>query len=182
LSLDSNISEEELIKQYQLTEDQECLGKLFTPYMELMYGVCLKYLKDSTKAQDAVMDVYVHVGKKLKTHQVEDFRPWLYVVTKNHCFDQLRKASKKLEKEKAAKDMYSTTVFHPDNVSKEALLIKMEACVEKLNKEQKNCIEAFYYKSLSYDLIAKEYGLSWNSVRSYIQNGRRKLKQCLDSK
>lgn len=182
MSADGDISEAKLIEKYQLTNDQKWLGQLFTPYMELLYGVCLKYLKDTNKAQDAVMDVYEHVSKKLKTHQVEEFRPWLYVVTKNHCFDQLRKATKKLEKEKSAKDMYSTTVFHPDNVSKEAMLVKMENCIEKLNKEQKTCIEAFYYKSMSYELIAGEYGLSWNSVRSYIQNGRRKLKQCLDSK
>lgn len=182
MSADGDIEEAELIKKYQETGDQKWLGLLFTPYMELLYGVSLKYLKDTTKAQDAVMDVYEQVSKKLKTHKVDSFRPWLYVVAKNHCFDKLRKASRKLEKEKAAQDMYSTTVFHPDNVSKEALLVKMETCLEKLNKEQKNCVEAFYYKSLSYDLIAKEYGLSWNSVRSYIQNGRRKLKQCLDSK
>ncbi len=182
MSADGDITEAELIQKYQQSGDQQWLGKLFTPYMQLLYGVCLKYLKNSTKAEDAVMDVYEHVSQKLKTHKVEDFRPWLYVVTKNHCFDKLRKASKKLEKEKKAQDMYSETIFHPDNVSKEDQLVKMEACIEKLNKEQKSCIEAFYYKALSYDLIAEKYGLSWNSVRSYIQNGRRKLKHCMDSK
>lgn len=128
------------------------------------------------------MDVYVHVSEKLKTHQVETFRPWLYVVTKNHCMEKLRKSTNRNPKEKVAFDMYTENVFHLDNGIKEELLTKMESCMEKLNAEQKTCISAFYYQSKSYQTIAEEQGLAWNKVRSYIQNGRLKLKNCLDSK
>lgn len=175
-----DISEQRLIKDYQSTGDQKKLGKLFTPYMELTYGVCLKYLKDKSAAQDAVMDIYEKISKKLKAHEIEAFRPWLYVVAKNHCFEKLRKQSRSMEKEMSAHDMYSTTVFHPDSIDKEAKLTQIEICMEKLNAEQKTCVEAFYYKSMSYEQIAETYKLKWNTVRSSIQNGRRNLKKCID--
>jgi len=110
-----NISEAKLIEQYQQSGEQHLVGTLFEPYMELLYGVCLKYLKNTTLAQDAVMDVYVHVSEKLKTHKVETFRPWLYVVTKNHCMEKLRKSTTRNPKEKVAFDMYTENIFHPDN-------------------------------------------------------------------
>jgi len=182
LSANGDITEQELINEYRRSGEQSKMGQLFSPYLELLYGVCLKYLKDPNAAEDAVMDVYVLVSKKLLKHEVKDFRPWLYVVTKNHCFDILRKAKKRIEKEKSAQHMYSETIFHPDSVVKETLLVKMEQCIEKLNKEQKCCIDAFYYKSMTYEQIAASYDLSWNQVRSNIQNGRRKLKICLDTK
>ncbi len=150
--------------------------------MELLYGVCLKYLKNPTDAQDAVMDTYELISKKLKSHEVQDFKPWLYVVTKNLCFDTLRKSNRKRAKENAAHDMYSEDIFHPDIEAKEQLYVEMEKCLEKLNKEQKTCVEAFYYKSMTYEQISEHYNFSWNTVRSSIQNGRRKLKICLDSK
>jgi|GEM_PF-94254 len=177
-----NISETKLIEEYQQSGKQRLVGKLFEPYLELLYGVCLKYLKDPALAQDAVMDVYVHVSEKLKTHEVDTFRPWLYVVAKNHCMEKLRKSSRRLSKEKVAFDMYTENVFHPDNGIKEDLLTKMESCMEKLNVEQKQCLSAFYYQSKSYKIIAEEQGIAWNKVRSNIQNGRLKLKNCMDSK
>jgi len=182
LSAHGDISEAELIRKYKTSGDQEWLSQLFVPYMELLYGVCLKYLKNKDDAQDTIMDVYELVSKKLKTHEVEAFRPWLYVVTKNYCFDKLRKANKRIEKEKSAHNMYSDTIFHPDSEAKEAMLVKMEECIETLNKEQMTCVKAFYYQSMTYEQIAENYKLSWNTVRSSIQNGRRKLKICLDSK
>ena len=182
MSAHDDIAEKDLLQQYRQSQDQKWVGQLFEPYMELLYGVCMKYLKDKTLAKDAVMDIYVHVSEKLKTHEVEKFRPWLYVVAKNHCYEQLRKSSRSREKEMSAHDVYSKTIFHPDSVSKETMLVKMENCIEKLSKEQKSCVKAFYFKAMSYDLIAKEHNLKWNTVRSHIQNGRRKLKICMDSK
>ena len=157
------------------------MGQLFLPYMELVYGVCLKYLKDKHKAQDAVMDIYELISKKLKTHQVESFRPWLYVVAKNSCFEKLRKASSAQLKEKSAIDVYSETIFHPDTDSKEVHLTRMDECMEKLNEEQKRCISAFYYQSKTYQDISEKYDMPWNMVRSHIQNGRLKLKKCIEA-
>lgn len=182
MSVDHDISEKKLIEKYQETGSQEWLGKLITPYLELIFGVCLKYLKDKTTAQDAVMDIYELISKKLKTHEVESFKSWIYVVAKNHCFEKLRKQNRRIDKEKSAHDVYSKTIFHLDNVDKEVKLTKMEKCLEQLSAEQKVCIEAFYYKSMSYELIAKAEKLKWNTVRSHIQNGRRNLKKCIDNK
>jgi RNA polymerase sigma-70 factor (ECF subfamily) len=45
---------------------------------------------------------------------------------------------------------------------------------------QKQVIKLFYLEGKCYNEIAEETGLEWNMVRSYIQNGRRNLKICMD--
>jgi len=150
--------------------------------MPLVYGVCLKYFKNKTTAQDAVMDIYELVSKKLKSHKVDNLKSWLYVVAKNHCMEKLRSTSNRRKKESVAVDMYSQEVFHPDDSVKETRLTQMEDCMKELSREQEACIQSFYYKSKSYQTIAAEQELEWNKVRSYIQNGRRKLKKCMDAK
>ena len=52
------------------------LGTLYLRYMDLVFGVCLKYFKDAEKAKDAVMDIYLELCSKLLHHEVENFKPW----------------------------------------------------------------------------------------------------------
>ena len=56
--------------------------------MDLVYGVCLKYLNDSEKAKDAVMHIFEELIDKLKKHEVENFRGWLHMLAKNYCLMQ----------------------------------------------------------------------------------------------
>jgi RNA polymerase sigma-70 factor (ECF subfamily) len=44
-----------LIERFRTGSDRDALGTLFLRYMELVYGVCLKYLGQPEAAQDAVM-------------------------------------------------------------------------------------------------------------------------------
>lgn len=174
-----DILEQELIVKYQESKDQADLAQLYEPYMPMVYGTCLKYLKNASDAQDAMMTIYELVSNKLKTHKIDNFKPWLYVVAKNYCFDELRKKNRRLDKKEVAENMYSEQVFHPDNVDndKEKLL---HSCIEKLSTKQKYIIKAFYFDKMSYKQIAENNNIDWSTIRSKIQNGRRMLKKCIE--
>lgn len=176
----NNISDKELLSEYKTSHDQKKLLPLYERYTPLIYGVALKYLQNKTDAEDLTMNVYEHIAKKLKSHEVDNFKSWLYVVTKNLCYEKLRKEKRNKEKENNASVVYSETVFHLDSVDNQEVLIRLNTCLKKLNDEQKSCVEDFYYNNMSYNVIAAKYGLSWNRVRSYIQNGRRMLKNCIE--
>jgi hypothetical protein len=47
-----------LLNSYRENGDLAVLGKLYQPYMGLVYGVCLKYLKDEEQCKDAVMQIF----------------------------------------------------------------------------------------------------------------------------
>jgi RNA polymerase sigma-70 factor (ECF subfamily) len=86
----TNQSDQDLVLLYRQSGDLKILGELYQRYMELVYGVCLKYLKEPEQAQDAVMQIFEELVSKLKKHDVENFRGWLHQVAKNHCLMQLR--------------------------------------------------------------------------------------------
>jgi len=79
-----------------MSGDLQVLGVLYSGYTELVYGVCLKYFKQEEQASDAVMDIFEELIQKAKKHEVDKFRPWLYVLAKNHCLMRLRKAGQNL--------------------------------------------------------------------------------------
>ncbi|MFT4567802.1 MAG: RNA polymerase sigma factor (sigma-70 family) [Saprospiraceae bacterium] len=175
------MTEQELLLRYRETQDATYLAQLYEPFMPLVYGSCLKYFKNEEDAQDAVMDIYEKLTKKVLTHKVEYFKSWLFIVTRNHCFEKLRKRKTHSQKESAASFMYSDEVFHPDTVNKDAQVDVLHKCLEKLDEFQKTCVEMFYFKKMSYAEIAESLTIPFNQVRSRIQNGRRNLKACMEA-
>lgn len=177
-----------LIKQYLSTGDLYFLGVLYERYMHLVYGLCLKYLKDREKSRDAVMQIFEELANKVKHHEIRNFKSWLYVMARNHCLMQLR--SEKTERDQAEKYaaeqkdfMESQFLLHPDNeASVEEDIEALKVCIDQLKNEQQTCIRLFYIDEYCYAEIAKMTGFSLKKVKSYIQNGRRNLKICLEEK
>ncbi len=174
-------SDAELVELYHLNADQEVLAKLFLRYSDLVYGCCLKYLQDSETAKDAVMDIYQELVEKLKAHSVENFKSWLFVLSKNHCLMQLRKSKKNPVRTYDGEFMQSEDIVHLDvALQKEKQLTLLEDCIERLHAEQRESVRLFYLEQKCYNEITTLTGHDWNKVRSLIQNARRNLKICME--
>jgi RNA polymerase sigma factor (sigma-70 family) len=188
LSLLKNISsssagDQELIALYKRSGDLKTLGELYQRYMELVFGVCLKYFKDEEKAKDAVMSIFEELIVKLKKNNVENFKSWLYTLSKNFCLMQLRSDKHLPVKEFDTERMQLTEDLHLNGVfEKEEQLDQLQDCLETLTPEQKTTVTLFYLENKCYKEIVEITGLEWKKIRSQIQNGRRNLKICIESK
>ena len=174
-------SDTELVAVYRQSGDLKVLGELYQRYMELVYGVCLKYLKEPEQSQDAVMQIFEELVLKLKKHEVENFRGWLHQVAKNHCLMQLRTPKNLKTVELPSILMQNEEDVHLNGVmEKEENFEKLEKCIASLSDEQKMMIKLFYLEGKCYNEIVEITGHEWNQVRSLIQNGRRNLKLCME--
>ncbi|MGZ5219958.1 MAG: RNA polymerase sigma factor [Chitinophagaceae bacterium] len=173
--------DKELVDLYKQSGDLSVLGELYQRYMELVYGVCLKYFNDPETAKDAVMQVFEELVSKLKKHEVENFRGWLHQVAKNHCLMQLR-TPKNLKTVEFKTDLMQTEEnVHLNGVlEKEENFKKLELCIGTLTNDQQVAIRLFYLEEKCYNEIVEITGQEWNQVRSFIQNGRRNLKICME--
>jgi len=155
--------------------------------MELVYGVCLKYFGQPETAQDAVMDIYEHVNRKLPGHTIENFPAWLYMVSKNHCLQVLRKKSNPLTVSLDDPVMQNGREWHQEDEGFDFEVApdasdQLHSCIEDLPDKQRACIRMFYFEKKSYADISELMDLSLDTVRSNIQNGRRNLKKCMQTK
>lgn len=175
-------NEAKWLTEYYETGDLAVLGKLYQPYMYLIFGVCLKYLKDTTKSEDAVMQIFESLIKKLRIHRVENFKPWLYTLARNHCLMELRSNDKRAEVSFDDTFMENDALLHLDSSdsTREEKLQEMERCIDQLNAEQRLCVKLFYLEEKCYKDIVDITGYSMKQVKSYIQNGKRNLKICMD--
>ena len=178
---DPGLGDDQLLAAYRESSDLEVLARLYQRYIDLLYGVCLKYLEEAESAKDAVMDIFEELAQKLPKHEVTYFRGWLYTLAKNHCLMKLRSAKRVKVRSFDPGHMQTADELHLNGVmEKEEQLEKLSKCLETLSAEQKTVVELFYLRYKCYREIEEMTGLEWNQVRSHIQNGRRNLKICMD--
>lgn len=178
------LSDAELLEKFLHKQDNASLGELYERYMSLLYGLCLKYLKNRDDAKDMVMNIFEKLSEKLpQQNHIENFKSWLYVFARNECLMQLRKNKEVFLQENQEFLMENIQDTHLDMESKEdteLILELLEKGLNSLNQEQKTCIELFYLEKNSYQEIANKTGYTMLQVKSYIQNGKRNLKNFIE--
>ncbi|MBS1741588.1 MAG: sigma-70 family RNA polymerase sigma factor [Bacteroidetes bacterium] len=181
-NITTGIADAELVAAYKRDGDMEVLSNLYQRYMDLVYGVCLKYFENSDDAKDAVINIFEELVVKVRKYEIEHFKAWLYQLARNHCLMKLR--SEKNKPRAVVYDfMYLEENIHlTEVVIKEEQFETMNDCMQQLPEEQKMAIEMFYLKENSYKTIAETTGTDINKIRSFIQNGRRNLKICMEKK
>ena len=135
------------------------------------------------------MQIFEKLIIEIPKHNIENFRSWLHVVTKNYCLMQLR--SDKSQNERFTEWINDPVVFmetvtdlHPLDEDEDSKFMDsaLEDCIERLKEEQKRCIRQFYFENRCYNEIATDLDLDVKKVKSYLQNGKRNLKLCLEEK
>jgi len=172
--------DQELIAAYRESSDLKILARLYQRYMDLLYGVCLKYLGEGEAARDAVMEIFEELSQKLLKHEVTHFKGWLYTLARNHCLMQLRSSGRVKIHPFDPEGMQTADDWHlREKMEQEAQLDRLSSCIEGLSAEQRTAVRLFYLENKCYKEIETITGTDWNKVRSLIQNGRRNLKICM---
>lgn len=181
-------NDQDLIRLYKRTGDLEYVGQLFEKYLAFVYGVCLRYFPEEP-AKDAAMQVFDILTDKLKSHEVEHFKNWLHVLTRNHCLMEIRSQKRKggqsvsLEEERFMENVdfdHHGNGTDEDGFTLEENLQALEKCMETLSEEQRRSVDLFYLQEKSYHEIAGLTGYAFKKVKSFIQNGKRNLKICME--
>jgi RNA polymerase sigma-70 factor (ECF subfamily) len=177
----SSFSDADLIARFRETGNMTYASELFTRYTTMLYGVCLKYLKHRDDAQDAVMQIFEKLPGALQQHDIAHFKSWVYVTARNFCLMQIRSKKGKFTEDIDERFMESALLVHPESEPEwEGDLTKLANCIERLADEQRQCVRLFFLEERSYKEIATATGHDLNKVKSYIQNGKRNLKICME--
>ncbi|MDE6857666.1 MAG: sigma-70 family RNA polymerase sigma factor, partial [Alistipes sp.] len=133
-------------------------------------------------AEDAVMQLFEELTYKVKQYEITHFKSWLYRVAQNHCLQFMRRKHLEFtadwQSQPADSDEFLDLLGeHGDQMR----LTALHRCMERLSEEQRVCISEFFLADKSYAEIAEQKGYQQKGVKSYIQNGKRNLKLCIES-
>lgn len=175
----SQFSDQQLLQLYRESGNNQYAGILLQRYTLLLFGVCMKYLKNEEESKDAVQQVFIKSLGEMGKYEITYFKSWLYTVARNHCLMALRKSNRIISDDHI--EDYAGTSGDPleekhVQQEREQLLGWMEEGLEHLQEPQKQCVTLFYLEKRSYQDIAAATGSSLMQVKSAIQNGKRNLR------
>ena len=191
ISLDS-LSDEEICQQFASSGDRKMIGELYKRYGHLVYGACMKYLKNPEESKDLVSIIFEKLMLKIPNTQILAFNSWLYSVIKSECLMRLRKGKHYDNlKEKVLRLEENNDSFAPrygDNMqvgkgltkevsNREEMVIE---AIKELKPDQRKCITLFFFDKKSYKEIVATTDYSLKEVKSFLQNGKRNIKQFLE--
>ena len=177
-----HITDAELLDLYYQDQNQEWIGILLERYTLLLLGVCMKYLKDENEAKDCVQQIFLKILTEVGKYKIDFFKSWLYMVAKNHCLMRLRDKGAKGMKELNDHHAVAPEENKQELISSEKTYDLLEEALNELSEEQRQCVILFYLKKNSYQQISEKTAYTPMQVKSYIQNGKRNLKNLLDKK
>ncbi|MDR3118326.1 MAG: sigma-70 family RNA polymerase sigma factor [Mediterranea sp.] len=179
----ATLTDEELLMQHKESGHAEYFGTLYNRYIPLLYGMCLKYLHNESKAQDAVLRLFEELLPQISSCDIQAFKTWLYSVARNHCLQIIRKESKEIPVSFNSDIMDSNEVLQlllSDKENDGERVQALRNCIGRLPDGQRISITHFFTEEMSYAEIAEKTGYSLNAVKSNIQNGKRNLKNYIN--
>ncbi len=168
-----------LLVRYRSTGDVACVAELYTRYSHLVLGMCLKYLGSREDAEDITLEVFEVAIGKWKSEEVKNVPAWLHVVARNKCLNVLER-QKRFSKFVQEKKSECPESIDESDISVEEWIHFLHTAVEELPEKQRYCLESFYFNQMSYKQIALASSLTFDEVRSHVQNGRRRLRQLMN--
>ncbi len=187
----TRLDELSLIRRYRQSAEHRYYNELYNRYVHLVFGSCLKHLKDRSQAKDMCMLIFEKLIDKLQREPIDNFQSWLFYFARNECISQLRKqeveANREEEWKKAKKSeenfMENEALSRPytDKDDSKISSAALQQAIKTLSKAQQRCIRLFFFEQLSYKQIAAKTQFSVKEVKSYLQNGKRNLRLALEA-
>jgi RNA polymerase sigma-70 factor (ECF subfamily) len=128
------------------------------------------------------MQLFEELIPKVLKQDIQTFRTWLYTVARNHCMQILREKERAMYVEFQSDFMESDDILYllDEEEDNSERIQALQYCMEKLPEQQRRSIVHFFNDGLSYADIVDATGYPLTKVKSYIQNGKRNLKMCVE--
>jgi RNA polymerase sigma-70 factor (ECF subfamily) len=152
---------------------------LFDIYAPKLLVICLRYMKEMPRAQDALQDAFVKIYAHLPSYKFEGvFEGWVKKITVNTCLDQLRKDKKLLSD--ISLDDVSFKIAHQDHSLEKLMADDLLRLVQSLPDGYRTVFNLFAIEGFSHQEIAKQLKISESTSKTQYLRARAYLKDRLE--
>ena len=158
------------VLQHIAEGDESAFRQLFDEHWQNIYGVAYMLTKSRPMAEDMIQEIFMKLWiKRKQLPKVENFRNYLFIVARNHIFNELKKRSTDILFTNHLVEYFGDTKETPEKklLQKEAEQI-IGGIVERLPQQQKMIYRLSREEGLSRHEMADRLGITPNTVRNHL--------------
>lgn len=169
-----NISDEELIKEC-LNNNQIYQKKLYDKFSPKMYGICLRYCKNTAEAKDVLQDTFIKVFNSLKSFKFDGLlEAWVRRITVNTAINHYN--SKKTLNELDIEQIENSNITNPNESIEDYLNI-----IQKLPRSFRMVVNLYIIEGYNHREIGEMLNISESTSKSQLSRARIKLQKEIEN-
>ncbi|RAV29072.1 RNA polymerase sigma-70 factor [Sinomicrobium soli] len=162
--------------------DEQAFRELYHKYYHAVYGFGMSLVKSSTIAEEIVQEVFMQVWLHCESLDPKlSFKSYILTITRNKSLDFLRKAG---NNEVLRKEIFYTGTYvhnqtsdYVDDADYEEWKNK---AIASLSPKRRRIFEMSRKEGMSYEDIARELGISTNTVKVQMSKALRNIRIFLE--
>ena len=182
-----DISEKELVYRAKKGDDK-AFEEIVKLYQKKICSTIYFMMKDDNKVEDIAQEVFIKVYRNINNfNEKSSLYTWIYRITMNACYDELKKDNKVIYFSSLVKDDEEKEIEFEDysqnideQVSQSIEKSQLIKAIKSLQDEQKALIVLRDIRGFSYNEIADMLNLKLGTVKSKINRARITLKEVLE--
>ena len=182
-----NLSSEELMARIG-KGDEDAMEILVNRHQASILNLVYRFIGDRTQAKDLAQEVFIRVWQSAKRYEPKaKFTTWVYRITANLCFNELKSARRKkwfsFNRSDENGEHTIEETLSDSAPSAEALLLEKERsrqisdALQCLPENQRMALVLKRYDDLSYQEIGQIIGCSVSAVESLLVRAKRTLRE-----
>jgi len=163
---------------------EEVVSILMKAYGDEIFRFCQSMLNNASDAQDVLQIVFVQAFQGLnKFESKSSFRTWLYVIARNRCLDEIKKAKRfeaRVEFTEQIPEPMSVCDRVDDSNSDPFVREVLRRCMEKLSDAVKAAILLRFQSEHSYEEAATILQEKAGTLQARVARAMPALRKCVE--
>jgi RNA polymerase sigma-70 factor, ECF subfamily len=175
----------------QATSDEVLIGRiasgdrlamqvLFTRHHVRVYRFVLRVVRDQSKAEDLISEVFLDVWRQADRFEGRSaVSTWLLAIARFKALSALRRRPDEELDEEAAEAIEDPSDDPEETLAKKDKSAVIRKCLEGLSADHREIIDLVYYHEKSVEEVAEIVGIPENTVKTRMFYARKKLAELL---
>jgi RNA polymerase sigma-70 factor (ECF subfamily) len=165
-------------------QDREAFELLYKVTHRKLYGIILGILRNRSRADETLQEVYVKVWQRAVDFDASKSSPitWLAVIARNRALDELRRSNAAPMDDVDDHIDLQADVEHPlADMERSDKFKSVLRCLNTLEPERRDLVLLAYYRGVSRDALAVRFGRPTATIKTWLHRSLTQLKTCLAS-
>ena len=159
--------------------DRSAFADLYDELAPVVYGVCLRVLRDPSLSEEVTQEIFVEIWKTSTRFDGTrgNVRTWAATIAHRRAVDRVRSVEASRRRDQADADgRESEASGVDDEVVSRLQSDVVRAALDVLSEKQRKAIELAYFDGLSYREVAVVLDLPEGTVKTRIRDGMHRLR------